>query len=286
MSVLNSICVKDTGMSSMIGCKSYVSLCREGTIVEECSQNPGVPGLVPTFLAIQETIDMCNQMNMDGCSSCASSRDCSDPLSSLSQVCLSMEMSGCQEWEQMCSAIESVGNENGFSKYCGGPSSASASDIPLMRMYFHTGIAEYVLFKTWIPQDGWDYFGTILFILTIGILSSYLKLVRSRIIDNFEPHIVISAPKKLSKLQVFYPQWNFPLMFSSFNFVRTFFSLLIVTIDYLLMLIAMTFNMGLFIAVMFAFALGTFLFSSPRTQCEGSKIQRQVDLEPACCMVE
>ena len=53
-----------------------------------------------------------------------------------------------------------------------------------------------------------------------------------------------------------------------------------ITVDYALMLAAMTFNTGVFFAVVLGFSMGTFLFSHLG---KGVEIKPDKDDLPACC---
>jgi copper transporter 1 len=70
------------------------------------------------------------------------------------------DMSQCSSWKDLCSQAPSL-------SIC---SSNSASDPPAMKMYFHTGIRDYILFETAIPETQGAYFGALLLCFLFAFL--------------------------------------------------------------------------------------------------------------------
>ena len=66
-------------MSKMAHCKTFVGLCSSGTIVEQCSQYPPLPGMPSTSDTIKNALQACAKMDMPGCQLCESSSNCQDP---------------------------------------------------------------------------------------------------------------------------------------------------------------------------------------------------------------
>merc|ERR1719231_855147 len=110
-------------------------------------------------------------MSMTGCDTCTKN-ECTDPLMTLSTVCLSMYMDGCADWDAMCKA-----NEGKLGSVCG---TGSDGPVPSMIMYFHTGINEYILFKSWVPTNQGQYIGTLLFIVALAQVVVLLKVAKKR----------------------------------------------------------------------------------------------------------
>ena len=148
-SLLADICSTkyEETMNSIQGCQAYSSLCNvANTAVLQCSI-AGVPNLVPTATAISDVEALCGEMpDMAGCELCTdatSPASCPDPLYALSVVCLSMWMSDCDHWRNMC-----PNGVSGLVPFCGGSatsvtSTATATSASVCRgtmlMHFHSG---------------------------------------------------------------------------------------------------------------------------------------------------
>jgi hypothetical protein len=97
-------------------------------------------------------------------------------------------MSDCDRWWEMC--------ENkplGLVPFCGEALSGTSEEAQAMgdgmcfgamRMYFHTGGNDFVLFKEWVPCSDAQQAITIIAILTAGIFNGFLKALRARIEQN------------------------------------------------------------------------------------------------------
>ena len=84
--------------------------------------------------------------------------------------------------------------------------SASRAQIPEMRMYFHVGYVDYVLFKQWVPTNQGYYFGTWIVVVIMGIIYEFLKSVRAKLekkwaqdLVMFEDILLIILGSELSK---------------------------------------------------------------------------------------
>jgi copper transporter 1 len=230
-----------------------------------------MPNALTTAQAKDDIQMICtSDMNMEQCGQCTKGK-CDDPLKTLSDMCLMMDMPHCRNWRKMCDGI----NQNDqFKAICGSNDGPSGDDMPYMRMYFHSGMVDYVLFKEWVPRSSWQYALTWIFVMFIVMFGVFLKSCRNHYdqvqmqksalesIEKSEDHPLI-AKLSISKKQV-----DRNLLRAVFpkrehfkpNFIRSLFVLPIVTIDFSVMLIAMTFNIGLFIAVLVGYTIGTLLF--------------------------
>lgn len=104
---------------------------------------------IPSYdQALTNIKSICSSHFMNGCQTCnlENPADC-DLLLLYSQLCKSMPyMSQCSNWKSMCSS-SSPFSVSSWNELC--PSSDRiSSDPPIMRMYFHTGIIDYVLFES------------------------------------------------------------------------------------------------------------------------------------------
>jgi len=247
-SVLKDLCVDMSGMKS---CKNYTSMCQKGSQVIQCDTK---------FIPMNSTsmkeniISICEEMSMPGCEKCstnAASLDC-NVLSVYSNLCMSMpDMSQCHDWKLICGLVPDW-------PIC--PSSNS-EHAPQMRMYFHTGYEDYVLFKQWVPTSGATYFGTWLAVVFMGILYEFLKAVRAKLekkwaqelAENYE-RVNDGEGQPLADEIMNTPfRWGVDLPRALLQFIE-------VGWGFLLMLVAMTYNVGLFFAVCVGASIGTLLF--------------------------
>ncbi len=161
-----------------------------------------------------------------------------------------------------------------------------------MRMFFHTGLADYVILKEWVPVNWWQYTLTFLAIVVMGMAYELLKVVRS----NFEAYVE-KKPNFLGSIlrrqtytefghsesyhvtmaaddhnhhnhqqhsvnekgeQAWRMEWRpFSLQV---ELVRGLFAFFETGLGLILMLVAMTFNVGLFLAVCAGAFFGTVAF--------------------------
>ncbi|GIL46468.1 hypothetical protein Vafri_3456 [Volvox africanus] len=129
MTLLATICVD---MPSMSGCKSYVALCKNTSVVQQCRSFPAIPGLPTTAQArLAVVIGLCaaNRTAMTPavqnlttvmCAAC-NQLSCSDYLTPLSSICnLSPTLSGCSTYQSWCSASAAwqVAAGSSISSFC------------------------------------------------------------------------------------------------------------------------------------------------------------------------
>jgi len=274
-SVLADICEYD--MPRMGGCGPYVGLCGlPNSTVGQCDAFPSIPGLPTTDQANTAIKSMCGQHYMEGCNDCDTSQtgfmQC-DLLAVYSKLCLGMpDMLECSYWVTMCESIPT------WSEFC--PSDdPDAQQPPIMRMYFHTGWVDYVLFETWVPRTRAAYFGTIVAIIILSILYEGIQTFQSYMEFkwNYEHEVAVNG-KSFSELDPINPNLKLVWGKTPFRFKvdlqRALLHTLQVIMGYSLMLIAMTFNVGMFLAVLGGIFVGHFFFarfrgiSSKSTCCE------------------
>lgn len=174
-SLLTDICRNDPGMAGMGGCSDYRNICGTNSTVEQCTTETGTTAVLSTADATASARQACT---MHECSDC-SQTSCPDPLKSLSDVCQIMPMSSCSGLQSMCAA-----NSGNLGTLCSSALEASEA-IPMMRMFFHYGFTEYVLFEDYVPQNESEYVGAWFFVFFMGVFSAYLKVVRARTRDSF-----------------------------------------------------------------------------------------------------
>lgn len=272
-SVLKDLCVDMPGMSP---CKNYTSMCSNVSVVAECSMK-SLP--LPKTMALSNTVEkMCDAMYMEPCSKCKKQGkmlQC-DLLQVYSDLCLSMWMDGCEEWQNLCKVIPD------WPLCASGP----GEEMPMMRMYFHNSLLDYVLFKEWVPRNWWQYTLTIIAIILLGIFYELLKVGRSIwegymskrreaevlgfAIQREDHHGIHSGlddadlghdhkhhhhQSRSSSVWESIKGWDWKVEIprATMAFVET-------LIGLVLMLVAMTFNVGLFLAVCAGAFLGSLFF--------------------------
>jgi len=202
-SILGDIC--DGDMPRMKACKSYTSLCEiTGTGdqatpssppivgVQQCSSQPPIPSLPSSLLASQKIKSICSEMNMVGCDRCKDTgstyMNC-DLLDTYSYLCKAMpNMNQCAEWKQMCSLTPSL-------PFCSQDAATSPDSPPTMKMFFHTGLADYVLFEEWVPRTVLQYIGTVIALFFLCVFYEFLLAY----------HTVMEASWTMNKAALCFP---------------------------------------------------------------------------------
>jgi len=253
-SIYKDLCLD---MSMKPACNDYSSMCISNSLVHECNTQT-LP--LPSSMAMGKLIsDICTDMSMPGCEQCTGGGmvPC-DVLQVYSDLCLSMpDMNQCADWHSVCTLVPTW-------PICTGEGSAT---VPQMRMYFHIGVLDYVLFSEWVPRTNLQYAGTWFAIVILAILFDLFRYIRLQLEKKWERDLInyntsINEPscheemeplnaKVSSNIAPFRAQVDIPR--SLLQFVETGWSLL-------LMLVAMTFNVGLFLAICVGAAIGTLIF--------------------------
>eukprot|EP00798_Chlamydomonas_sp_ICE-L_P009706 gene9706-7573_t len=121
------------------------------------------------------------------------------------------------------------------------PAFRSSDLLPSMLMYFHQRVGEVIMWKEWVPETTGEYIGAIVAIVMFGVASVALRTLKSirsivwRKELQISPHHHATAPQTWGGLSL--------------------------TLDYFNMLVAMTFNIGLFCAVVAGYIIGVALMS-------------------------
>jgi solute carrier family 31 (copper transporter), member 1 len=252
--VIHSIICQE--MPKMAACSGYVANCAAAPI---CN-------LLPSSKVVTKQIySICNEMDMPGCDRCKLNdssvySDC-DLLSTYANLCTQMPRMGqCSTYNAMCAANTSL-------PWCGNSNKLAP---PTMKMFFHGGISDYLLFESWVPRTPFQYFLAILFSFSLAVTyEGFQVLIFFLDIKWLAPEEIISdtasseglintAPAPLLSHICGYSKGKRGIILALLGgFLRTFAT----AIGYALMLVAMTFNIGLFLSVVIGFGFGSFLFS-------------------------
>jgi copper transporter 1 len=253
MSILSNICKVD--MPMMGGCSNYTKICSESSVVDQCKIETPI-SFIPTTQEVRSYVkEICSSHFMEGCSQCSTGSTC-DYLTVYANLCKEMpEMHSCKNWSQMC-----ANDLKSWPELC----TQQGIDPPSMRMYFHSGIKDYILFREFVPQNGLQYAFTVVFTILLGVLLEYLSMVRYRLdlkwSKTFKPSLGFLDENAATGGQVVKQEGltdRQRLIRSSIRFVE-------ILIGYSLMLIAMTFNIGMFFSAIVGLSLGEFLFGGKR----------------------
>mmetsp|Transcript_8458 Transcript_8458/g.22644 ORF Transcript_8458/g.22644 Transcript_8458/m.22644 type:complete len:449 (-) Transcript_8458:725-2071(-) len=256
-------------MPSMSGCRTYDTMCGKGSVIQECSTHAPIRRMPSWSESRQAMFDMCEDHPMQQCASCTKTH-CPDPLASLSGACIDMpDMPECAMFDRWCQA----NGEGRLAYYCGEDGGGSSSGLPSMLMYFHRRVSETVLWRSWVPKTYAEYAGTVAVVILFGIASigvktcvtmlsmwwkvqaSYEHMPLNSFPSSPPPSPPFAAPPLLLCWMPHGPQWWQ-------NAIKATISAVSITLDYWNMLIAMTFNVGLFCAVIVGYMLGAFIFAS------------------------
>lgn len=246
------------------GCVDYKDMCVPNSVVKECSE-PSLKSVLPTTSQARALVnDICTSMPMSDCDSCKTGPNAApcDYFKVYSNLCIAMPgMSQCKAWSTFCTVVPKW-------PFC----SSDSAGIPEMRMYFHTGFVDYVLFYGWVPRNAVQYAFTWIAIAVAGVLLEFIKFIRARLEkhwlrrhpgyvlavnsseeeQNHSLHIKHSSSSSSSSE---YPPWDFRV-----DLPRSILAAFELIWSYALMLVAMTFNVGLFFAVIFGCFVGTLIF--------------------------
>ena len=251
-SLMADVCTDMT--MGVTGCVDYVDMCVSGSVVAECSE-VSLKTVLPTYSEAKGYVTgICSSMSMSDCNTCKSGAqgDSCDYLTVYSNLCMAMpSMTQCSAWSKFCKAVPDW-------PYC----SIGESGIPEMRMYFHMGMIDYVLFKGWVPRNGVQYAFTWIGIAVAGVLLEAIKFFRAKMekrwLENHSHLFVTINTHHDTEETAARPEtqpWHWKV-----DLPRSILATVELGWGYMLMLVAMTFNVGLFLAVLFGCFLGTLIF--------------------------
>lgn len=185
---------------------------------------------------------------MAACSACERT-DCPDPLGSYAAICQEMpNMAVCRDFWAFCKAA----GPHELEKWC---VNDEGSYLPSMLMYFHQRTEELLLWKQWRPTTQAEYAASVVAIVVMGIVSTGLKTVKGALVLRWSH---LRASRCLPHVtSVLLPQRGQ----AAESLAKTAIIGVSLTLDYFNMLIAMTFNIGFFCAVISGYVVGTLLFS-------------------------
>eukprot|EP01012_Entosiphon_sulcatum_P065758 TRINITY_DN94754_c0_g1_i1.p1 TRINITY_DN94754_c0_g1~~TRINITY_DN94754_c0_g1_i1.p1 ORF type:complete len:371 (+),score=49.16 TRINITY_DN94754_c0_g1_i1:27-1115(+) len=254
--VLKVLC---TDMPRMKPCHNFTVLCSTpGTHVDEC-QRP-IPRVPNSNTTANDIVSICTSMTMDDCSSCKwqgshSYINC-DMLTTYSGLCQSMpDMGQCDHWKTMCQDLKTW-------ELCYLPES---QQIPIMRMYFHLGQLDYILFKSFVPRSSGQYAAFFALVVVYTIWAEIFKLFRVRIskylrqdvVEDINSDFAVKDVTESTGLRNGLVTKRFPPILV--EIILAVVHVVDMTNGLFVMLVSMTFNVGLFLAILLGYFLGYLL---------------------------
>ncbi|KAJ2997085.1 hypothetical protein HDV02_005899 [Globomyces sp. JEL0801] len=272
-----------TDMNTMSDCSTYNKMCGSNPSVALPSQCKALP--LTAFPSTEKTTQLiygiCTSMTMSGCETCKiksaeeTYASC-DLIGTYAKLCQAMpDMSQCQAWKSMCKATPDL-------PYCESTSTGSATAPPEMRMYFHTGISDYVLFQTWVPRTGGQYalYWSLCFLLAIVYEALQVFVTLQEV--KWSQEAFSSNSKSDTPFWVHIAGLSHGFAGFKVAVARGLLRIITSTLAYALMLVAMTFNVGLFFSVIGGFGLGTVLFAPIAKHYQASAVGSDISKSYDC----
>jgi len=178
-----------------------------------------------------------------------------DPLVKYSNLCRAMPgMQACNDWDAFCHKVPNW-------PLC---KDSPGNVIPEMKMFFHFGIVDYILFESWVPYDELTYVISLVAVFFMALLHEGFKVVKV----NIEARWKLTAkyePLSRNSSSIINSKTHITINYAPFewkrDFLRAVYRTIDVTFHFFLMLVAMTFNVGLFLAVILGYGTGHLVFS-------------------------
>ena len=249
-SILGSICKDMKGMSA---CKPYVGLCEEGSVVKQCKSQPPLSLLRSGKVYKSLVKDICSEMNMNGCEQC-DGKPC-DSFKVYNKLCAAMPgMSQCDDYLNLCSRYKDF-------SFCPNDSGLSPGLGPTMKMYFHFGYSDYILFYDWVPNTFFTFMISCFGCVLLGVGYEFL-LYQNVILEQRWSGVQqrgqdeISSASSTDPLLVAKP---FPAS-GKIKLYRGLMRMVTVTGAYACMLIVMSYNIGLFVSIVTGLGIGAYFW--------------------------
>lgn len=129
-----------------------------------------------------------------------------------------------------------------------------------MKMFFHTGVSEYILFQSWVPHNESEY--TIACFVMFLVAFIYEALVTLHVILEVK-WLVKDKRAACFPAMIDDSKFTYSLYISSLSIIikRGVLKFISATIGYSMMLVIMTFNIGLFFSIVSGLTLGCVCFN-------------------------
>eukprot|EP01114_Cavostelium_apophysatum_P018846 TRINITY_DN5922_c0_g1_i1.p1 TRINITY_DN5922_c0_g1~~TRINITY_DN5922_c0_g1_i1.p1 ORF type:complete len:356 (-),score=45.74 TRINITY_DN5922_c0_g1_i1:37-1104(-) len=257
-SIVKELC---SDMTTMSLCSNFTSMCPSTSLITQCATET-LP--LPSSYEIQGLINgICSEMSMEACKACNAPSDAMDcpTLQIYSNLCKAMpSMTQCASWKMICSVVPEW-------PIC----SMSPTDegfIPMMQMYLHTNIEDYILFKGWVPTTIGQFIGTLAAVCFFGIVSEGLKFFRCwcdnkwkyKAVKTEESDFTMSITDDVQTRKTWLSRWRSVPFRPKVDFLRSAFRTLEVFWSVMIMLVVMSFNVGIIVALCVGTFIGSLIF--------------------------
>jgi solute carrier family 31 (copper transporter), member 1 len=289
-----TLCTDSPGSNN---CHTFQSMCGSNPTtskIQQCQTSPPLKFLPKTQDVIRDLYSICSSSmsSMVACSQCKTQITSADQspstiksgtdsggcniMNAYSQLCTEMpSMSHCSLYKQMCSQEP---NSIFCSQYefplQGGDQSANGNVIGSgMLMYFHTTLGDTVLVEGWVASTPGQYAGAWFFTFALGMLFELLSALTQvweikiryaykmkQVKHEQQDHTDGKDNSKSSQLWSHLAGCSAESMGKRDAVFRGIFRVFTAGVAYLLMLIAMTYNVGLFFGVIMGLGTGAWLF--------------------------
>ncbi len=172
LNVLGVLCAESAAIADTPECRARARACELSHCVF-----PAAVAWPPAASLAAATRQMCEAMPMAGCERC-SAEACADPLGALVAVCAGMRMEPCDALTAVCPQLAGRPVLAALLGCPAGPASALDTAPPDMKMYFHTGIRDYLLLKQLVPGSALQYAAACASIVVACFASAQLRLLR------------------------------------------------------------------------------------------------------------
>ena len=251
----------------------YATICQDMPMMKPCQafQQCSIQSCgFPTSANVTKQIySICTEMNMAGCEKCSiketSTYSECDLMTVYSDLCKAMpNMSQCSMFKNLCMASPEV-------PFCGNGDMNTEYKAPVMQMFFHTGLSDYILFEQWVPRNVMQYIFAwiVVFFVAVGYeglnVYVYIQETKWSLGNDTKPVDLTAFGSNVlgPKMQTVHQMCGLSNGKQGVkqSAIRAMLRMLSTLIGYTLMLIAMTFNIGLFVAIIVGFGAGTFVFA-------------------------
>lgn len=266
-------------------CKDLAELCPANGDAPLSSACPSLPramhDLPSASAAASAAAGACASMAMSGCEGCAGPDACPHPVSRLVRLCSAMPgMPQCDLVSGLCDRVARLGSGHDVLAAQEAFGCVTPRPVPKMQMYFHGGVEDYLLFQSWVPASSAEFYAALAAIVLFALASARLKIGRHLREEawaaqplNVRPPAWAARGSWLGVLPMFFHLASHEDKVIAAdaglvgmnqlivrNLERGLRTLVITCIDYGLMLVAMTFNVGFFAAVVGGIALAQVLY--------------------------
>jgi copper transporter 1 len=194
-------------------------------------------------------------------------------------------------YQQLCQATPDLDNCRPFKEMCKTTPLIAYCNIQqyAMGMSFHTGIFDTILFEQLVPTTIFQYYMACIIIIATCCLHEFIIVYATILEQQWKLELTnlttlqtnnsnSQHSKLMPDLSNLSPQINGEkFSHNSFGTKIAFYKSILksfkVLLNYSLMLVAMTFNVGYFVSIVFGFGLGVFLFSKVESKivCDDMK---------------